>query len=1344
MGQKRQYGDYYLGLDIGTESVGWAVTNPDYRLLKFGPKAMWGSRLFPLAKTSVERRTYRIARRRTQRKNQRLGLLQDLFKDEICKIDPQFFVRLNESMLHEEHKSVKDKNSLFADAGFDDKAYHKAYPTIYHLRKELLHSCEPHDIRLVYLAIHHIIKYRGHFLFQGTLDSATDFESMIQSLNDDLINNLDKDLSCSSYDEMKNILSNRSMTKTDKQKKLFSLCGCTQKSPVGMLLKLITGSKVGIWDIFPGENMPADSEEDIKVDFESDEYEQNSSKFEALLSDDYIILEKAKAIHDWMLLEGILHDQEYLSDAKIDIYEQHAKDLAQLKKIIRQYKPDAYNQIFKNPSVKNNYCAYAGVAKVKRKKVSIEKRCTQADFNKYVQSILRDVTATDPELEAVKTRLAAGTFMPKLRTKDNGIIPNQLQFKELKQILKNASEYLPFLQETDQDGISVSSKIEQILTFRIPYYVGPLNDRDPNANNTWVVRRSHEKVYPWNFDEIVDREQSATRFITRMTAQCTYLINQPVLPQNSLVYSRFMVLNELNNMRIDGEQIPVKLKQDIYTDCFEKGKKVTMNALLNYLKSRGYNISKDQITGIDGGFHTSLKMWSDMRSLLGDKFQISIAETIIRLSTVLGEDKAMFRRQLKMELGNALSEEVISKAANIRCTGWGRLSEKLLTQIYDRYSYNDALEPRNIITALWETNENLMQLLGGDHGYAQEIEKYNAQLEGVSDFTYNTVRDLYVSPSVKRSIWQALQLVKEIRKITGHDPQKVFIEMARGGGEKNVRKESRKTNLVALFKACRDETRDWISELNAHDDSEYRSDKLYLYYTQMGKCMYTGEEIDLNRLFDQNVYDIDHIYPRSKIKDDSLDNRVLVRKDVNSKKTDAYPIQKDIREKMHSFWAVLLQKGFISQKKYDRLVRGNELTDDELSDFVARQLVETRQSTKMVADLLKQLLPDTDIVYVKANLVSEFRQNYDMLKCREVNDLHHGKDAYLNIVVGNVYHTKFTKDPRNFFREKDHTYSLNRMFDYPVKRGHCVAWIPGSEGSLHVVQEMMNKNNVLVTEMVQDYSGQLFDVQPVKKQVWEMPLKQKEHFLDREKYGGYKKVKGAYFMLVEHTEKGKVKRSIIEFPLYLANQKTNEEMICKLLADEKGLVNPKVLIPHIGICSVIEIDGCRMYLRGRTGNNLDYTLAHQLILGYENEIYIRNIMKFCDRAAEYKKTHNKGELLAGNNDHISVEENIEMYDLFVQKLKTPIYSVRLSAQITNLLKAREQFIELSIEKQCMVLKQILNLFASNKVTSDLSEIGLGSQLGSIRTSRCITNYTKVYLISQSVTGLFETKRNLLL
>lgn len=69
--------DYYVGLDIGTSSVGWAVTDESYNVLKFNSKKMWGVRLFDEAKVAEERRTFRGARRRLDRKKERINLLQD-------------------------------------------------------------------------------------------------------------------------------------------------------------------------------------------------------------------------------------------------------------------------------------------------------------------------------------------------------------------------------------------------------------------------------------------------------------------------------------------------------------------------------------------------------------------------------------------------------------------------------------------------------------------------------------------------------------------------------------------------------------------------------------------------------------------------------------------------------------------------------------------------------------------------------------------------------------------------------------------------------------------------------------------------------------------------------------------------------------------------------------------------------------------------------------------------------------------------------------------------------------------------------------------------------------------
>ena len=177
---------YNIGLDIGTNSVGWAVTDLDNNILKRGNKNMWGARIFDEGSTAAQTRIFRGTRRRIERRKERINILQSLLLDDMEKEYPNFF-----PMLRETSKAKEDKNSdsingkkynLFSELEFSDPIYYQKYPTIYHLRRELMESKEKHDIRLVYLAIHHIIKYRGNFLYEGDLKNNNN--EIIESINE--------------------------------------------------------------------------------------------------------------------------------------------------------------------------------------------------------------------------------------------------------------------------------------------------------------------------------------------------------------------------------------------------------------------------------------------------------------------------------------------------------------------------------------------------------------------------------------------------------------------------------------------------------------------------------------------------------------------------------------------------------------------------------------------------------------------------------------------------------------------------------------------------------------------------------------------------------------------------------------------------------------------------------------------------------------------------------------------------------------------------------------------------------------------------------------------------------
>lgn len=1174
---------YYVGLDLGTDSVGWAITNPNYEILKFKGMPMMGSRIFDSANTAAERRMFRANVRRLDRKKWRIQLLQELFAAEISKIDFGFFQRLKDSFLKQEDKTVFQKNMIFNDKNYTDQDYHREFPTIYHLRKALIENKKEYDIRLIYIALHHLIKHRGHFLFQGSMAQATSFKEVFKTFKETIDDELDIKLNCSDEESVKNILKNKNITKKEKIHTIMQLLTFENsegnEKKIKSIVALLCGAKIKLSDIF--ENI-IETEEPYKLSFSEKSYDEVRPEIESLLYEQISVVDVFKAMYDWAILADILSEGEfngknYLSFAKVKIYDKHKSDLLRLKKVIKSYSSNMYNNLFRNPAKDDNYCAYVGSTQFNNEKFSV-KRCTQEVFYKNIVKLLKEVenkTTSVQEINYIKAEIEAKTFLPLQVTNDNGVIPYQVNEAELKVILDNAANYLKFLNEKDVDGYTIKEKILKIFSFRIPYYVGPLNTNV--SKNSWMVRKEAGSIKPWNFEEKVDVNKSAEKFILRMTNKCTYLIGKDVLPKNSLLYSEFIVLNELNNVKIKGEKLNIELKQKFVEYYFKNRKSVTKAKLIEFLKTENIiNVDKEDITGIDqDNFKNNLASYIAFKKIFGNKIENysvqQIVENCIKWITLYPDDRKMLKTIIRINYDeHKISEEELEKVVRLKFSGWGRLSKEFLTEV------KDDITQYNILTALKNTNDNLMQLLSTKYTFSENIEKLNALNKSFNNkFDYeNLVAGLMLSPSVKRPVWQTLLILKEISKIKKQEPAKIFVEVARGKESLPERKDSRKDKLLKAYteflkdkdnKAIIDEYyKDIAENLRKQDNTALRSQKLFLYYTQLGKSMYTGKNIDLANLNDVEQYDKDHIYPQSKTKDDSLDNLVLVERKLNADKSNNI-IPSDIRAKMLPFWKLLLKNNLISTEKFNRLTRKTPLTDEELVGFINRQLVETRQATKVITNLLKQLYPNSEIITVNAKAVSDFRQkNLQAVKVRSINDFHHAQDAYLNIVVGNVYYEKFTNNPLKWLKNGNRqNYNLNKMFDYNFNKKDEVVWISGEDGSIKTVKTMYNTRNVLYTRYATCNKGTFFNVQiNSPKNNPTVPLKKG---LSLEKYGGYKSVVPAYFALIESEgKKGKKQRSIEAVPLYRAKEFENNisayEDYCSI---NYNLNNPTVIIPCI-------------------------------------------------------------------------------------------------------------------------------------------------------------------------------------
>lgn len=1346
---------YYLGLDIGTNSVGWAVTDENYNLCKYAGKRMWGIRLFEGGETAEQRRISRSNRRRLSRKKQRIDLLQELFAEEIAKMDPTFFIRLNESRLHLEDKSTGEKFPLFTDKDYTDIQYYKEYPTMYHLRKELIENSKVHDVRLVYLACHHILKNRGHFLINGSFSDVKKLSSVCESMLNSF-NGISKyQIEINDIERLEEILSDRKKQKSVKAKELIQIFECgpcedktdekTCKAIVSNLSKWLTGLKGNINSIF---DMQFEEIDTSSFSFTEPKYEDTiSAALEEKYPDYADVIQKIKAVYDWSVLVEIMAGEDYLSFAKVNAYNKHKENLCILKEVIRKYcDSEMYHKFFNGFDEKNGYGNYIGSI-YKNGHSYAMKKCSTEDFYKTLGKILDKIQPEKEDenvLEELKVEVKNQTLLPLARTTANGTIPNQVHIQELKAILDNAKKYLPFLNEKDEYG-TVAEKIISIAKFRIPYYVGPLSTRHKEQGaNSWIVRKQEGRIYPWNFEEMVDLEQSNKEFIQRMTNKCTHLIGEDVLPKNSLLYSRYMVLNELNNLRIRGNKISVNLKQELYKELFCTKAKVTGKGLFNYLKKEDEELALEDISGFDIDFKSSLTSYLDFKKqILGEEIEKDkykdIVENIIKWKTIYDDDSKMMKKMIEREYPNVFSKDQIKKICRFKYSGWGNFSLSFLNGI--RGADRETGENFTIIEALWKTNYNLMQLLSKQFTFREEIDLINADKVGKIDkVSYdNTVKDLIVSPANKRAIWQTVQITEEIKKVMKCEPERIFIEMARGGEKEKRRTVSRKARLLELYAACKDDVRDWTKEIENREEREFNSKKLYLYYTQMGRCMYSGEEIDIDELMQKNSkWDIDHIYPQSKIKDDSIDNMVLAKKVINNSKQNKL-LSPDIRIKMKKYWNTLYKGNFISKKKYDRLTRTEDFTNEELSGFIERQIVETRQSSKAVAELLNRLYEHSEIVYVKAGLVSDFRHDNKLLKSRRINDYHHAKDAFLNIVVGNVYNAKFTSNPRKWIKENRGTnYSIRRVFDYNVKRGNTVVWqgVKDAGHSIEAIRKTMARNDILYTEYTYCDKGELFNATLVRKGNDKAINLKKD--LDSVKYGGYNTPKTSAFAFIEFDGKKKERKNhIVEIPVYIVNiAKRQPDTIKEYLEQKKGYKNVVVKKYPIKKNALIKVDGYLARLRGATEKDVLLKNAVQLVLRDEYSENIRKVEKYLENNIQYQAD--------SKFEGFTQEDLNDLYDELYIKLKESIYNKRPANQLGTLEKGREKYRAIGdLREKAKIINNILALFQCDATTStNLKEIGGTANAGNMAYNKNTLPTKKLILIHQSVTGLFETEEEL--
>ena len=171
-------------------------------------------------------------------------------------------------------------------------------------------------------------------------------------------------------------------------------------------------------------------------------------------------------------------------------------------------------------------------------------------------------------------------------------------------------------------------------------------------------------------------------------------------------------------------------------------------------------------------------------------------------------------------------------------------------------------------------------------------------------------------------------------------------------------------------------------------------------------------------------------------------------------------------------------------------------------------------------------------------------------------------------------------------------------------------------------------------------------------------------------------------------------------------------------------MEPSVIITKIKMYSLVKVDGCYLYLTGRSNEKLIVANAMEMKLPYDLIMYIKELYKI-NLNEEY------------NGEVISKEQNINLYDILTEKHIVSSFSKRPNPVGEKLENARDMFINLSMERQVYVIQQILQLSKLSNMGADLTDIGQSKKTGVMGINKKINDRNEIILINQSPTGLFE-------
>jgi len=321
-----------------------------------------------------------------------------------------------------------------------------------------------------------------------------------------------------------------------------------------------------------------------------------------------------------------------------------------------------------------------------------------------------------------------------------------------------------------------------------------------------------------------------------------------------------------------------------------------------------------------------------------------------------------------------------------------QFDEALLPLSFSKYGSLSVRAMQKLIPLLEEGlryDEACTRVYGDHRGLRPEQRKNRLSLTDMEEIT---------NPVVRRAVSQTIKVINAVVRTYG-PPDVVRIELAREMSrtfDERRKMEKRQDDN----RAANERAKDQIAEYKGDHATGLDIVKFKLYREQDGVCLYSGQNLDIARLFEPGYADVDHIIPYSRCFDDSYQNKVLVLASENRQKGNRLPYEYFGQDeaRWHGY-EVRVENLIHNYRKRQKLLK-RRLTEEESTGFIDRNLKDTQYITRAVYNLIRDHLAFAESNYrkkpvqaVNGAVTAMLRGRWGVQKIREDGDLHHCLDA---------------------------------------------------------------------------------------------------------------------------------------------------------------------------------------------------------------------------------------------------------------------------------------------------------------------------------------------------------------